>query len=167
MKIRSVTCACAGGDWITDDWADWITPCTWNWPLGSWTTATWDPPRDIFIQHMRIMLKQCTKAMPNHVCEMCTEWFLCKHLTKNWKKQYKQTRHRLSSLYEMHTALQYLCYLWYLRGCNSCRDDSLGLGAIGVNLLHCHCNNTEKHLDPWQISYDRSFLLQLLKGKNK
>lgn len=56
----------------------------------------------------------------------------------------------------MHIALQYLlCYLRYLRGSNSCRDDSLGLRAIGVilmNILHCHCNNTDKNLDPYVMS---------------
>lgn len=29
------------GDWITDGWAAWITPCTWTvCPLGSWTKVT-------------------------------------------------------------------------------------------------------------------------------
>lgn len=51
LQCVIVTCACAGGDWITDDCADWITPWTWNWPLGSWTTATGLPPRDIFPQN--------------------------------------------------------------------------------------------------------------------
>lgn len=44
-----LTCAvCTWGDWMTDDCADWITPWTWNWPPGSCTTATEEPPSDIY-----------------------------------------------------------------------------------------------------------------------
>lgn len=48
-KPGGLTCAvCTWGDWMTDDCADWITPWTWNWPPGSCTTATEEPPSDIY-----------------------------------------------------------------------------------------------------------------------
>lgn len=48
-KKGGLTCVvCTWGDWMTDDCADWITPWTWNWPPGSCTTATEEPPSDIY-----------------------------------------------------------------------------------------------------------------------
>lgn len=38
----SLTCTVwTCGDWMTEGWAAWITPCTWTvWPLGSCTSVT-------------------------------------------------------------------------------------------------------------------------------
>lgn len=58
--------ACTCGDWITDDCADWITPWTWNWPPGSWTTATEEPPSDIWKKRRRMYKNNmCMRMMAN------------------------------------------------------------------------------------------------------